>query len=88
MLSRNDVRAQQERYADFRREAERDRLIQAALAQETRSGRSRIQSLRRLLRVMASRQLAPRAPTLGDADSRMPSGKLEQLEQACGQAKG
>ncbi len=67
---------------------ESDRLIQEALAQETRSGRSRIQSLRRLLRVIASRQLAPRAPTLADADSRMPSGKLEQLEQACGQAKG
>ncbi len=85
MLSWNDVRAQQERYADFRREAKRDRLIQSALAQETRSGQSRIQSLRRLLRVIASRQLAPRAPTLADADSRMPSGKLEQLEQAHGQ---
>ncbi len=88
MLSWNDVQAQQERYADFRREAERDRLIQAALAQETRSGRSRIQSLGRLLRVMASRQLAPRAPTLTGANSRTPSGKVEHLEQASGPAKG
>lgn len=88
MLSWIDVRAQQERYADFRREAERDRLIQEALAHETQSGRTHIPSLRRLLKVMASRLLPPNAQALAGVNSRMPSGKLEHLDQARGPAKG
>ncbi len=88
MISWKDVLVQQERYADLRREADRDRFAQKALAQQSRSSRIYIRVLHRLQSLFASLRPAPSMPPPQETSSGARPTQFEHRRRAHGQANG
>jgi hypothetical protein len=82
MVSWKDIFMQQERYADFRREAERDRLVQMAQAQQGQSSRIRAWILYRLQSLVASLRSGPSVPASAEKDAGTRSAQSEDRGQA------